>query len=513
MMPEHRPDSVQPRPRRRSATPADAQASADDDKVIELSNGRSAFSAEWRSPEHQRYVHAIEEVEAARKRLYERHRDLDPTVSEWERRSRWLTAVWQEGLGYQAGAPEGVSIGLSRLREQRGELTAEIAVRREGMHLLQQRINLSSGQARSATAKALAGHPFGGEGPGRNPIDWREILEQLSLKVLELERAGEDFEHVGTLPPQPSPPRIMDPYLPAGPTLMWAPQGVGKSTIAAAIVVSLETFTEVLPGWHPMTEARCLVLDWEASPGEWNNRLARISAGVGIAPPSVLYRRPRRPLAELMESTAAVVDREQIGYLVIDSVEKAAGARAEGSTYEEKAERLFLAIDRIGVPCLLIDHVTGDDLRHGGARVTPKSIGSVLKGAWARATYDLKRDPETSTESAVQMLMTNVKVNDARRERPYEFAIRYEGDEHSGPIRFERSRLDSPELLAALPQADQMWRVLVRDGAQSVKAIAEALDTSQATIRTIILRDSRREHPRFVRLPDGSIAVRQSEEV
>lgn len=502
MSPEPQPIRVRPRPRRSEPKP------------IELTNGSTAFSGETRTAEHKAFVTAVEDLEVARRHLFARQKEIDPAVEEWARRTQWLTAVWSVGLGYGAGASEGVSIDVTRLREVRGELTCELTVRRFGMHLLQQRFNLSSGQARAGAARSLAQHPFGGEGRARAAVDWREVLEQLSLRILELERKGEDFERVGMLEPLPVPPRVMEPYLPDGPTLIWAPQGVGKSTLAAAIVVSLETFTEVLPGWDPTSELRCLVLDWEASPIEWNDRIARIAAGVGegIEPPAVLYRRMRRPLADQVEAVAAECDREGVGFLVVDSTEKASGATAQGEGYDAKAERLFMALDRIGRASLLVDHVTGEELRHGSGKVHPKSIGSVLKGAWARATYDLKRDPDASTESLVQMLLTNVKTNSARRERPYEFAIEYAGDEHTGPIRFVRSRLESPELMSALPLADQMWRYLIREGAQPTKAIADALGTTQATIRALLQRDGHREHPQFVRLPDNSIAVRQSEE-
>lgn len=529
-MPAEQPVTPRPRPRPKAATslagcshPPEAMheegervvcstCGASAPRPLELTNGATAFSSEWRSPEHKRFVLAVEETEAARRRLFEREQALDPAVEEWARRTLWLTAVWPEGLGYRAGAAEGVGMTVTRLRDVRGELTGELTVRRFGMHLLQQRFNLSSGQARLSTARTLAQHPFGGEGRSRGPVDWREVLEQLSLRILDLERAGEEFTRVGQAPPSSAPPRVIDPYLPDGPTLVWAPQGVGKSTLAAAIVVSLETFTEVIPGWSPTSEMRCLVLDWEASPVEWNDRIGRIAAGLDIEAPSVLYRRPRRPLADQVEAIAAECDREGVGFIVIDSVEKASGATSQGEGYDAKAERLFMALDRIGRPSLLVDHVTGEELRHGSGRVHPKSIGSVLKGAWARATYDLKRDPDASTDTTVQMLLTNVKTNAARREPPFEFAIEYAGDEHTGPIRFLRSRLESPELLQALPMADQLFRLLIRSGAMPTKAIAEALGTTPATIRALLQRDGHRERPRFVRLPDNEIAVAQSEE-
>lgn len=436
------------------------------------------------SPEHRAYWRALEDAEVARRALRRRHRELDPTLDEWARRTQWLTAVWSEGLGYRGGAAQGVGLALGRLRESRGELSGELTVERDGMHLLAQRFNVSSGQARAAVARMLAEHPFGGEGPNRNAIDWREVLEQFCVRVLALERAGEPTEEIGSRELAGAPPRVIDPYLPEAVTLIWGPQGTGKSTIAVAVAVGLETYVEALPGWHPREERRCLVLDWEASAQEWNDRIVRVAAGLGIDPPTIAYRRMRRPLADQVEELAVEIDRRGIGFLVIDSYEKAAGAGGD-ATYEDKASRMFAAIDRLARPALVLDHVAGEDLRHGPSKVIAKSIGSVLKGAWARATYDLKRDPNLSTDGRAELVLHNVKLNDAERLAPYEFAIVSDGNR--GPITFERSRLSSPELLASLPKHEQMQRLLV-SGAQPVKELAKSLDVSESYVRSLVSR-------------------------
>lgn len=443
-------------------------------------------------PRMRRYLEAREELEAARKAL---ERSNHPGASEWARQHDLVVEVHPLGLGYEATATEGVMLTIARLRDARGDLTGELDVTRWGNHLYRSRFNLSSGQARSATAKLLSGHPAGAG------IDWRELLEQVCLGALQLAREGDPLVSVGNDPPPTESPRVVDPYLPIGPTLLWGPQGAGKSTIAVAVVVTLETFAEVLPDWAPRGELRCLVLDWESSRAEWNDRLQRVAAGVDVPPPNVAYRRCRTPLADMVEELSADIARRDIGFLVIDSFEKAAGARSEGSTYEEKAERVFLALDRLARPSLLLDHVGGDDLRQGMSKIVPKSIGSTLKGAWARATYDLKRDPDRSTTERVELLLHNVKINDGRPLLPYEFSIVYDGER--GPIHFERSRLTSPELLKSLPQAEQMYRLLLA-GAKTTKVLAEEMETTEKSIRVVLSRDHGR---RFMRLPGGEIGL------
>lgn len=492
-MPEQGPV---PRPRSRPKAPDPSPPT----------NGNGAEPT-YLDPRWRRYRAALEELAAARREVHESGLVLGFEQAAWAEHSRQFLAqvrVEPLGLGYQASATEGVGMTLTRLRESRGDLTAEIAVRRHGEHLLRQRLNLSSGQARLAVAKVLAAHPFGGAVAGSEAPDWREVLEQVSVQVLDAQGAGATVETIGNYEPMPEAPRVIDPYLPMGPTLLWGPQGSGKSTLAVAVVVTLEETAEVIPGWLPRIDARCLVLDWESSRDEWNDRIRRVAAGAGCDTPHVAYIRMRQPLADSVEQLAEVIDRQGIGFLVIDSFEKAAGARAEGSTYEEKAERVFLALDRLARPSLLLDHVAGDDLRGGLGRVVVKSIGSTLKGAWARATYDLKRDPDRSTDERVELLLHNVKINDGRPLLPYEFAIRYDGER--GRIWFERSSLTSPELLASLPQAEQLRRVLLHGGARATKDLAEELGVTDKQVRAIVSRDHGR---RFVRLPDGTIGLTQ----
>lgn len=449
-------------------------------------------------PENRRrYIEAVEEHNAARTRLFSEMEALDPGVREWTRQIDALVEVHSLGLGYEATAANGVIVTLRHLRQVRGDLTARLDVTRWGNHLFNSRFNVSSAPARRSTAVELERHPAGKE------VDWREVLEQVCLKVLDADQVGEPSEIVGDRPMAEAPPRVIDPFLPEAVTLVWAPQGSGKSTFAVAVAVSLELFAEVIPGWHPREERRVLVLDWEASPAEWNDRVIRVAAGVGEEPPRLRYRRCRTPLADQVEQLAEEIDRHSIGFLVVDSFEKAAGAMVDGSTYEDKAARTFAALDRLARPALILDHVAGEDLRGGTSRVTPKSIGSVLKGAWARATYDLKREP-TSTESRTELVLHNVKLNDAAKLPPYEFVIESEGDR--GPIRFEHSALTSPELLASLSQQEQLWRHLA-EGPKGTKELADLIGVSDAQVRAIVSRHARR----FVTVPGVGVARVQPE--
>lgn len=425
---------------------------------------------------------------------------IAPDIVEGWRRPR----VERIGLGYLASFDKlGVKLRFDRLRESRGDTSCELIVLRYDSHLLRQRFNLVSGPTRASTAKDLDGRP---RPKDWTRVDWREVLEMSCLAVLDLYRAGEPFSRVGHEPlSERSARRLIDPWLPFGkPTLLYAPWGAGKSTLGAALVVSLELGIEVVPGWPPPAPpVRCLILDWESDRTEWNDRLARIAAGVGATwsvDQAALHRACRAPLDEQVEQVAETIARHGIGFVLIDSAEKAIGASSAAESYGDRAGRLYEAIDRLGVTSVILDHVSGEDMKRTDGRVIRKAIGSTMKGAWARAVYELKRerDPDT-VEKRVELVLHTAKVNDAAPQRPFEFAIVYDDD----AIRFERAKVTAPDLTDGLGKPERMRRLLA-DGSLTTKAIAERMNTSQGQVRSILSKDSGR---RFKRMPDGLIVL------
>lgn len=408
------------------------------------------------------------------------------------------------GLGYVASfAQLGVELRFDRLRDSRGETSCELTVLRYGQHLLRQRFNLVSGPTRASTAKDLDGRPRPKEW---TRVDWREVLEMSCLAVLDLYRAGEPFSRVGHEPPsERSARRLIDPWLPLDkPTLLYAPWGAGKSTLGAALIVTMELGIEVVPGWPAPTEpVRCLILDWESDRTDWNERLARIAAGVGAtwtADQAALYRACRAPLDEQVEQVAEAIARHGIAFVLIDSAEKAIGASSSAESYGDRAGRLYEAIDRLGVTTLVLDHVAGEDMKRTDGRVIRKAIGSTMKGAWARAVYELKREREPDTvEKRVELVLHTAKINDAAPQRPFEFAIVYDDD----AIRFERANVTAPDLTEGLGQPERMRRQLA-DGSLSTKVLAEQMNISEGQVRSILSKDAGR---RFKRMPDGLIVL------
>src|SRR5262245_42613684 len=227
------------------------------------------------------------------------------------------------GLGYAMVLPDlTVELTVRRLTRSRGELHGEISVAcglpgtssKDG-HLHQARFNLSSTQSRHTLAKALVART------SLPDLAWADILEDFCRRVLGADDHGEPVTMVGARPRSVSRPYRLDPLLPLGdPVILYGEGGTGKSTLAAAIAVSVETGVAVVPGFIPR-KAPTLYLDWESGPDAINERVALIGSGANLARPAeIRYRAMTRPLADAAEDLAAYITDEHIGLVVVDSI-------------------------------------------------------------------------------------------------------------------------------------------------------------------------------------------------
>jgi hypothetical protein len=400
--------------------------------------------------------------------------------------------VERVGLGYRAHFDSaGIDMQLSRIRESRYEIHGELMVSFAATapvfdrHLFAARVNLSSVSARGTTARSL---------DQRFKADWAGMLDRFFVAVLDLERKPEVLEEIGMRTIKEPDRWILKPLLLKGKTtIIFGPGGSWKSTLGAAIAVSLTTGDPVIPDWVGMT-SRTLILDWEDDSDVWNERIRAIAVGAGLGPPVVLYQRMTRPLADQLEQVSALVAEHQIEALIVDSVGMAIGATNEGEGVADGAFRLFAALRQLGTTNLLIDHVAGADLGTGGS---VKPYGSIYKVNLARSVFEVRRPKEIHGDRA-EFILAQSKTNGIRV-LPQELAVIH----GEGTIQFERGRVGSPELQASLPLRERMARALGENGAMTTEALAEYLQVSAAAIRTLVGRDER-----FVRFPkDGRIGL------
>lgn len=395
------------------------------------------------------------------------------------------------GLGYVLALPdEGVSIAVDRLVESRGELSGELVVSATGPgRLLRGRFNLSSITTRGTTGKHLR--------EKMPSIDWSSHLEYLCDHVLQAEREGAPVVVVGNRPPRPAPSWVMEPMLiQREPTILYGEGGTGKSTIAAAIAVSVASGVAAFEGWRVPHPRPVLVLDWEADEYAWNDLIASVADTLGVPPPDVFYRESSGSLPSQVHQLAREVTNREVGLLIVDSVGLATPMAREGSDASEGALRLFDALRTIGVASLLIDHMSKTNM--GQDKTTP--YGSVYKVNSARAMYELRGGEDNEGGDVRHLALIHRKHNLT----PKQPTVGMKVTRTPTSLLIQREEVDDdPGLAGALTLAQRIERFLrTETEPQTVRSIADAIGTEPANVKTTLHRG----RDRFVQVGrDGAV--------
>lgn len=389
-------------------------------------------------------------------------------------------AFTRQGLGYVLTVHElATTMSVDHLVRSRGELHGELRVQcgldgiraRDG-NVHQARFNLTSTTARGSLAKHLTARA------SVDLIDWLDLLESFCRLVLDAERAGDPIEKVGALPMPLGMTTRLDPILPLGDTtILYGDGSTGKSTLAAAIAVSVQTGVAIVPGWRPR-KSPVLYLDWEAGRDSINRRVRGVAMGANIPGPITIdYRNCKRrgPLAGFAEDLAREVDAAGYGLVVVDSVGMAAGV-GDGGDANETAIRMFAAFGALGTTVLAVDHVNKTDADRSDRHV--RAYGSVYKGLLARATYELRKAKGPDGHWLIRV--HNSKLNDGDEIPDQAFRVHHEPD---GAISYERLEVMPEQLRIGQPTVWEQARELLEGDDFTDAELARAIDNT--TVRVI----------------------------
>jgi DNA-directed RNA polymerase specialized sigma24 family protein len=408
----------------------------------------------------------------------------------------------RQGLGYVMQLPAlATELSIAYVRRSRGETHGELTVtcglpgtRSADGHLHQATFNISGSEARNRLAKTLALRANTGD-----EIDWTDVLEDLCRRVLGAEREGEPVAKVGALPTPVAESFRLVPFLPEDQvTILYGDGGVGKSTLASAFAVSVETGVAMIEGWTPR-KARVLYLDWEAGRNSLNRRVRGVAMGLHlprVAQIDYLDCRRRGPLHGFAEHLAMTVDREHYGLVIVDSVGMAAGIGTEGGDANESALRLFSAFGYLGTTVLAIDHVNRSDAEADRKRSRP--YGSIYKSLLARSTWELRLS--RSSDVGQVMGLYNTKVNDSDMHAPVSLRVVHGED---GSISYEQMDSMPLELSRSLTLEEQVASALASLGHLTPAEIADELELAENKVRAVLSRYK----ARFNKLPSGKWEV------
>jgi Domain of unknown function (DUF3854)/AAA domain len=370
------------------------------------------------------------------------------------------------GLGFVSEWPSGVRLGVKKAHASKDGVHGEVTVWKDDTRLHWCKINMASTRSVAELAKALAAKD--------KAIPWGYYLDEGFFWVQETFRTGSSFEDAVPAA-YPGLRFLVFPLIQAeGITVLYADGGTGKGYLAQFVLAALG-LQQPIAVFRPERRARVLYLDWETNEKVFNHRLHVVSEGLkqplsGI----VRYRRMGQSFEDDMDLVMSEVQALQAtGPDVLVIVDSAAPAMGADPSAPAESIRFMNALNGLGVPVLLIAHISKADAEGNSAR----PFGSVFNSNIPRDTWEVRasRDDEGG-ESVKCLTLVNRKRNEGAKSLPLNVKLIYDDDVNG----FARSvRLDSAgvadlpsDLLSKQPAKDRI-RVSLRAGRKTVEALAE----------------------------------------
>lgn len=386
-----------------------------------------------------------------------------------------------EGLGFMMTYPDiATEFHIDRMRISgegvKGHVMVKTAMKgartfADGLlHYSQE--NLSSQTARRSLGKTL-----GEKVPSDPPIDWFGMYDEFCTMVMLADRKGAEVETVGELANSGIQRLLVSPMVPMGVhSILFGDGGVGKSILATAIAISLQTGREIIPGFIPEEQGPVLYLNWETSREDIDARIKAVCKGAGIKPISMSHMTGSgRPLYQRVEGIARIVQDLGVVMLIVDSSGKAIGTSGEGPI-EDSANRFATSLDEIGRTALCIDHVSKAGSREQGGAGKP--YGSTMKTNWARATWELTQGARPDVTGS-HLILHHRKHNNTSEHAPIGLRMIW-GD---GEVRWENEHVNPGALSFDGNVLDRIIATLA-EHPLSPNEIADRIGTTAATVRS-----------------------------
>lgn len=371
-----------------------------------------------------------------------------------------------------------VTVMVERLAENHQNITGEMTIHSklvgyDGL-IEKTRINLLSDQARKRLASTCAERV--------DELDWVNYIKMAAILVVENHRKGEPVVELGGKPETMALDYRLEPVLEEGqPSTIFGAGSSCKSYLADFTAVLTQYGIAGMGRWAPK-QGNALILDWETSEHEHRRRIYAIKKGLGIEdePDTIAYRFCTQPLADdIVEIQRIVLDRE-IDFAIVDSQVAATGGDIEKA---EAANNYYNALRTLRRTTLTIDHQpkNTDNGR-------PMPFGSVFKYLRARSVFELRAVQEPGA-SFVELGLYHRKHNEGRVLAPMGIRVDFkEVDDVLEKVTFSPCEIrDIPELVKGLTLKAKITAVL-RDGAITAADIADQVDSTAASVRTILNR-------------------------
>lgn len=293
------------------------------------------------------------------------------------------------------------------------------------------------------------------------------------------DRVGAPAVRIGTDQCPIKPEYLLRPLVHKGhPSLIYADGGSGKSVFAemVAITVSLAWRNNPLKMIPSSLPVKTLYLDWETDEEELRWRLCAMKDAKGLPEASFLYRSCRAPFHEDADKILRIVERENIGFIVVDSL---GGACGSDLNKNDAANLYFSAMRTMGCASLTLTHIT-KEARDGSRGSSP--FGTAYWWNWARSVWEIKKSQEVG-EDELTIGLFHKKSNNTRLHKPIGYKLHFVNEaDDLREISIQRVDVqDDPELSKGLSASSRIVHLL-EGGCLGPEAISEALEIKKATV-------------------------------
>lgn len=264
-----------------------------------------------------------------------------------------------------------------------------------------------------------------------------------------------------------------------------------KSFLAQVIVSCVYQGLALPWGVLPTRRLRALYLDWETNEVVIADRMARIAAGLRIAPIHMAYRgalrtREAAPLRMLVDEVSNIreqIQRERIGLVVIDSI----GFAVAGKLVDDDVARgAMSALRQLPATRLVVAHISKEAANQTSGRVDP--FGSTFFRAGLRSGFEVRRSEVQPLDGSVDLVINHWKSNDGAHNRP--FGLRVDFEDARGAVSVSTQPLDDiPDLAMRTPITTRMQAAL-RGGDATIYEVAEELNEKPESVAKAFRRYS-----------------------
>ena len=252
---------------------------------------------------------------------------------------------------------------------------------------------------------------------------WGDVIQVACETALEEFRRGEPFVNILDVERRRELAYSVWPVvIDKNPSIIFGMGGLGKSLLAVYLGVraSLGDMynSDLNDGLVVHNKHKVMYLDWEADETEVKDRWASICDGIGVAEPSMQYRRMYGSLSSQIESIRDMVIEEDINFICVDSALPAVGGEAESA---QATEEFFEVLRSLKCSTVIIAHQSKPQI--GLTNNMP--FGSTFWWNLARSIWQIEAEGEPGI-GEISVGIFHRKVNSGTRQEPLGFAISFQ---------------------------------------------------------------------------------------